>query len=330
MLKLCFTLELDAKPVWRQTLPLLLIAPVLARKALKCDIQHLNCQSAASSAILCMLVKRLVGIPFSMVCNANLEWWGGAMSQKLSDAEFTVAVANWIFDQIRSDYPTLKPQQVIMAHHGVDTEKWKPNEDLLKHVIKGKSDTFKVITVGRLHPSKGHDILIKSVKMLVDEGRKVDLKIIGAGSAKDSLISLIEELEITDFVTLAGSLSEDQIINIMSESDAFVLASHAEPLGVVYMEAMAMGLPTIGINAGGVPEIITHQADGLLVPPQDEMALKEAIERLMDKPNLRQTLSIMGRKKVVEKFDCRVGAKTLYERLYGTSPIPTGKKLDQA
>jgi colanic acid/amylovoran biosynthesis glycosyltransferase len=101
----------------------------------------------------------------------------------------------------------------------------------------------------------------------------------------------------------------------MHESDIFVLASHAELLGVVYMESMSIGVPTIGTSAGGVPEIITHQEDGLLVPPKDEISLKEEIGHLMDDPKLRQMLSSNGRKKIVEQFDSRVGAKTVYERL---------------
>lgn len=325
MLQLCFTLKLEDKAAWRKTLLLLPMASVLAREVLRQGVSHLNCQSAANSAILCMLVKRLIGIPFSLVCNANLEWWGGGMSQKLSEAEFTVAVADWLFEQIRSEYPELKSQQVIAAHHGVDTEKWRSDRALPRHQNdRGEDDTFKIVTVGRLHSSKGHDFLIKSVKLLVNEGRKIDLKIIGSGPAKDSLASLIKELGISDSVALEGSLSEDAIIDIMLESDIFVLASHAEPLGVVYMEAMSMGIPTIGTNSGGVPEIITHHVDGLLVHPKDEIALKEAIKRLMNDPELRQTLSINGRKKVVEQFDSRIGAKMLYERLYNAAPLLTG------
>ncbi len=320
MLWLCFTLKLDAKPAWHQTLPLLLIAPILAQKAQKQNIQHLNCQSAANSAILCMMVKRLVGIPFSMVCNAHLEGWGGGMSQKISDAEFTVAVARWIFDDIMSRYPTLKPNQIILAHHGVDTEKWKPSSNILERVTEHKIDTFRIVSVGRLNPAKGHDVLIKSIKILIDEGRQLSLKIIGSGPAKDSLASLIDELAISKVVTLTGSQSEEQIMHCMSESDAFALASHHEPLGVVFMEAMAMGLPTIGTNAGGVPEIISHQEDGLLVPPNDIIALKQAIENLMDNPKLRQALSINCRTKIIDKFDSRIGAKILYDRLYVASP----------
>ncbi|MEM9808726.1 MAG: hypothetical protein AAF959_26005, partial [Cyanobacteria bacterium P01_D01_bin.56] len=175
MLKLCFSLKLNNRPVWRETLPLGLVATFLAREAMRRDIKHFHCHTCSNSAILAMLVKRLVGIPFSMTLNANIEWWGGAMEQKFSDAEFTVAITQWLLEQIRDDYPSLNESKALLGRIGVDTTKWYPPENLLK----SQDETFKLITVGRLHSCKGHDVLIKSVKLLLDEGRRVSLKLVG-------------------------------------------------------------------------------------------------------------------------------------------------------
>lgn len=323
MLKLCFSLKLDNRPVWKETLPLGLVATFLAREAIRRDIKHFHCHTCSNSAILAMLVKRLVGIPFSMTLNANIEWWGGAMEQKFLDAEFTVAITEWLLAQLRNDYPRLNKSKALLGRIGVDTTKWYPSENL----SKAQDKTFKLITVGRLHSCKGHDVLIKSVKLLLDEGRKVRLKLVGSGPHEEDFKILVQKLNISDSVEFTGSLSEDQIINLMHESDTFVLASHAEPLGVVYMEAMAAGVSVIGTNAGGVGEIITHEKDGLLVPPNDEIALKESIAALIDNDDLRENLSKNGRNSIVERFDSRVGAATLYERLYGTSPITADQEL---
>ncbi len=323
VLKLCFTLDLDDRPVWRKTLPLGLVATVLARKALESDIKHFHCHACSNSAILAMMVKRLVGIPFSMTLNANIEWWGGAMEQKFADAEFTIAITDWLLAQIRSDYPNLNKDKALLGRIGVDTVKWYPSKDS----PKSHDGVFKLITVGRLYTCKGHDILIKSVKLLLDEGREVALKIVGSGPEESSLKSLVQDFGIASSVTFTGSMSEDQIIDLMHESDAFALASHFETLGVVYMEAMAMGVAVIGTNAGGVPEIISNQEDGLLVPPKDEIALKEAIGYLIDNPELREKLAVSGRKTITERFDSRLGAATLYEKLYGISPISADKEL---
>ena len=316
LLILCFTLRLDDRPVWRTTLPLALVATSLAREAVQREIQHFHSHTCSKSAILAMMVKRLVNIPFSMTLNANIEWWGGAMGQKFADADFTIAITEWLLAQIWSDYPELSKDKALLGRIGVDTLKWQPPEKTLTSHDK----PFKVITVGRLHSSKGHDFLIRSIKLLIDQGRQIQLTIVGAGPEEQLLKSLVQELGLSNVVQFTGSLSEDQIIDLMHQSDAFVLASHAEPLGVVYMEAMAIGVPTIGTHAGGVSEIISHKQNGLLVPPKDEVALQQTLELLIDDPELQQQLSHNGRQSIVERFDSRLGAATLYERLYGVSP----------
>ena len=91
-------------------------------------------------------------------------------------------------------------------------------------------------------------------------------------------------------------------------------------MGVVYMEAMAMEVATIGTNAGGVPEIITDGVDGLLVPPMDPPALARAIRCLIDEPAFRESLGKAGRRKILKQFDSRLWATTLYRRLFGHGP----------
>jgi Glycosyltransferase len=310
------TLDIEERPRWRSMLPLVLIACIFSREAIAQQINHLHSHSCAKSAILAMMLKRLTGIPYSLTLNANLEWWGGAMTEKLTDAEFTIAITEWILDQIKRDYPNLRKDQAILGRIGVDTRKWIPEEKSLK----GEHEVFQIITVGRLHASKGHDLLIRAVKGLLDAGRAVKLTVVGSGPEREALESLVSNLDMSDFVQLIGSISEDQIIDHMKQSDVFVLASHAEPLGVVYMEAMAMEVPTIGTNAGGVSEIISDGHDGLLVRPGDDTALKEALERLIENPELRLKLGRNGRRTIVQHFDSRIGAATLHQRLFGTLP----------
>jgi glycosyltransferase involved in cell wall biosynthesis len=108
---------------------------------------------------------------------------------------------------------------------------------------------------------------------------------------------------------------------MMRGMDIFILASHSEPLGVAYMEAMAMELATIGTAAGGVPEIITDRENGLLVPPKDADALAAAIRGLMQSRACRDTIARAGRRTIIERFDSRLGAATLYERLFGHLPL---------
>ena len=76
---------------------------------------RLHSHACANSAILCMMVRLLIGIPFSMTLNANIEFWGGAMREKFEEAEFTIAITQWLLDQIRRDFPTLRPDQALLG-----------------------------------------------------------------------------------------------------------------------------------------------------------------------------------------------------------------------
>ena len=109
----------------------------------------------------------------------------------------------------------------------------------------------------------------------------------------------------------------------LGRADLFLLPSHAEPLGVVVMEAMAMGVPVVVTRAGGVPEIVTDGVDGVMVPPGDPGALAAAILDLAADPGRRGALADAGRRAVVERFDARVGARPLFELLFGRRPEGT-------
>lgn len=318
IIRLALTIDVEA-PRWR-TISLVPMACVLARCSVMCRIEHMHCHSCGNSAILAMMLKQLTGISYSLTLNANLEWWGGGIAAKFTNAAFIIAITKKLEEEVRLTYPHLHPDQVVLGRIGVDTAKWNPQLYELNN--RTNSKTFEILTVGRLHISKGHDTVIQAVKCLVDAGKLVNLTIVGAGEELNNLKTLAALLEISPNVEFAGTLSENQIIEKMLQCDAFVLASHAEPLGVVYMEAMAMEVATIGTNAGGVPEIITDGKDGLLVPPRDVTALTRTLTVLIENPSLKMQLGRNARSSIVELFDSRIGAATLRERIL-TVRFPT-------
>jgi hypothetical protein len=122
-----FTLPVDVRLRFRRVLPLLAPACYLATQVRKLGIKHLHSHVPANSTILCMMAKRLTGVTFSQMVNANLEWWGGAMRQKLHDAEFSVACTQRLVTQIQREYPELDPARYGICRLGVDTQRWKPS-----------------------------------------------------------------------------------------------------------------------------------------------------------------------------------------------------------
>ena len=230
--KLGLTLPVDRQPAWRSILPLVLPACLLAREAHRLGVSRLHSHSCSNSAILCMMAKRLLGIPFSMTLNANIEIWGGAMREKFEDADFTIAITRWLLEQVRRDYPSLCAEQVLLGRVGVNTRKWVRARRPHDH---GKGPTH-LICVARLAAGKGHDVLLKAVKLLVDGGADLTLDVIGDGPLRQNLEAQAAGDALAERITFHGSLSEAQIIEKMRDADIFVLASVSEPLGVAYME----------------------------------------------------------------------------------------------
>lgn len=315
-LRLAFTLPVNRRPAFRGLLPLIPAACKLARVIERRGLKRLHSHTCSNSAVLAMMAGQMTGRPYSLTLNANVEWWGGAMAEKFGRAEFTVAITQWLFDQVRSEYPSLQDDQLILGRIGVDTHKWFPPA-VNEQVDHAASSGLSVLAVGRLHHSKGYEVLLEALSQL---GDGIHLTLVGDGPEAEKLRDQVRELGLDKRVVFTGSLSENAIIEHMRSADVFVLSSHAEPLGVVLMEAMAMGVAVIGTDAGGVGEIVTSGKDGLLVAPGDPKALAEALKVLADDPLQRSRLARAGRDQVVQAFDSRLGAGTLYAQFTGQDP----------
>jgi colanic acid/amylovoran biosynthesis glycosyltransferase len=313
---LALTLPIDAKPGFVKLLPLILPASIMARDVVRNGVTRLHCHTSANGCVIAMMVQRLTGVPFSQTLHGDLHWWGGAMAQKFAESDFIMVITKKYLQEMGEKFPSLRPDQTFVAGMGVDTTKWKP-----VNRPRVRQGPFKLVTVARLHESKGHDVTFKAVRSLLDSGRSVQLNLVGEGPERPALEALIAQLKLQDNVKLLGSCPEERVMAEIDAADAFVLASHAEPLGVVYMEAMAKALPTIGTAAGGVPELIEHGTDGLLVPPHDPVALAAVIAQLIDDPALCDALGQKARQTVIDRFDSRISAGKLYQRWTG-SPAP--------
>lgn len=290
------------------TIKLLLPSAILARRLIAQNVAHLHVHSAASSAAVAMLAHALGGPAYSLTLNADLGGWGGALFEKFERSAFTIAITRKLIDEVNRELPPLSPGKLLLGRIGVDTRINQPDPAVQRQGI---------VTVARLHFSKGHDTLIRAIGLLRDRGIKTSLRIAGAGPQRDELEALVRELKLDSVITFLGSIGDKAVVAELQRAEVFALASHNEPLGVAFMEAMACGTPTIGTAAGGVGEIIDSGVDGILVPPKDAATLASAIERVLGDAELRQRLAAAGRQKIIDQFDSRIGAKTLYERVFG-------------
>ena len=315
-------LAITTSASWQSSLSALLAAASMATITRRDKIDHVHLASAANSALIAMALRTITGTPYSVTVNSDLSVWRGALREKFSAARFIVTHARWLQEEIRNTFPSVDPNRVVLAPVGVDTATWKPTQ----RTWPEHGSPLMLISVGRLHVCKGHDVTIRAVSQLVNEGLPVRLRILGDGPHRQALEQLIRDLNLADTVALLGSVDEATVRRELESGHIFVLASQAEPLGVVYMEAMATAIPTIGTAAGGVTEIIDHGRSGFLVPPNNAQALADCIRQINHTQQHSTAIGQHGRLTIETRFDSRIGARRLLEAF--TSPAFSDTTLD--
>lgn len=185
-----------------------------------------------------------------------------------------------------------------------------PYEETLSS-IRTLDDLITVLFVGRLEFRKGIDVLLAAIPRVLDKNPKVRFRILGddtllkpGGSVtyKEEFLSTNIGQSWSDQVQFEGRVSGDILRSAYKTCDIFVAPSRFESFGLVFLEAMREGKPVIGCQAGGMPEVISKNVNGLLVQPGDAEVLTEAILHLAESEELRTTMGDAGRKIFLKKF----------------------------
>lgn len=162
--------------------------------------------------------------------------------------------------------------------------------------------------------------------LLRQQGMNVILRICGedddgGDGYRKTLQSQLDELDLGAAVTLLGAVDESVVRQELADAHLFVLASHEEAIGVAYMEAMAMALPVIGTRVGGVPELITHEHDGLLVQPSNPSELASMLARVASTPALAALLAQRARTTVEDRFGSERSARAVIKGMAKATAI---------
>lgn len=184
----------------------------------------------------------------------------------------------------------------------------------LSKVPRGEKVPHRVVTVARLSPEKGLPFLIDAVKLARHSVEDAELVIVGGGALEAELKAYAEERSLQDVVRFLGAKPNAEAMAEVAKSGVFVLPSLGEGLGIVLLEAQALGVPVVGTRVGGIPDVIEDGKTGLLVPPSDAEALAKAIVRILSEPGLGDRLAA-GAKERLAKFDWDKIAER-YDALY--------------
>ncbi len=155
--------------------------------------------------------------------------------------------------------------------------------------LPAASSAPRLLAMGRLHPNKGFDVLLRALALLP----RGHVYLAGAGPEEAALRALVAELGITERVSFLGWRRD--IGALLAAADMFICSSRQEPLGNIVLEAWSATKPVIAAAAQGPSELITNGKDGVLVPREDAAALAAAIAELADDPERVAALATAGR-----------------------------------
>jgi glycosyltransferase involved in cell wall biosynthesis len=172
---------------------------------------------------------------------------------------------------------------------------------------------FRLITVARLRPEKGHEVLLAALARVRREVPEVRLQIVGDGPRETTLREMVRREALGDCVEFLGH--RDDVASLLRQADCFVLPSRIEAAPNAVLEAMAAGLPVVATRVGGIPEVVTDGVTGLLVAPDNPDALAAALLRLLNDAALAGRVAHAGRQHVVAHYSfARMVAQ--FESLY--------------
>jgi len=209
-------------------------------------------------------------------------YWLKRLNQK---THLIIAVSNSVRDFLINR--KLAPDaRIRVIHNGIDLQNAKSKMQKAKN---SKGNHFIIGNVGNLNHQKGHEYLIEAMPEILEHYPHAMLEIIGEGEERKNLESKIQDLKLERHVTLLGKQVDP--MSFMAKWDLFVLPSVAETFGIVVLEAMSQKLPVVATQVGGVPDIIKHNKNGILVSPHSPESIAEATIELLSRPAKMEQLA---------------------------------------
>ena len=203
-------------------------------------------------------------------------------------------------------------ERIVSIPNGID-----PGPEIVRDLARLRRPA-RVMFVGRLHPQKGVDVLLRAAAALRARRPQQDVRfeLVGDGPSRVELIALGRDLGLDGQVRFHGD--RDDVATLLGAADVFVLPSRAEGISNALLEAMAAGLPVVATAIPGNTDVISDGRDGILVEAEDPASLADGIERLLDDGDLRARLGREARRTIASRFTIdRVADRyrELYEEL---------------
>jgi glycosyltransferase involved in cell wall biosynthesis len=273
------------------------------------EVRHLHAHFAHGTTTVTMLASQIAGVPFSFTGHArdiyapelNPKGW---LNRKLRAARFAVTCTEANVRHLSAIEPRAR---VHLVYHGLNDDFARLMAD--QEPSAERNGTLRVIGVGRLVAKKGFDTLVDACGVLQHKGVPFEAAIIGQDDKHgDEIRRRIQDQGLDEVVRLPGPVGQAELLGEYRRASALcmpcrVLSNDRDGIPNVLVEAMAAGAPVIATGVSGIPELVEHERNGLLVEPDDPGALAAALIRLHEDRELAARLSQAARVTVRERFD---------------------------
>ena len=267
----------------------------------------------------------MTGLPWCASAHAKDIWttpeW--EIREKLAAADWVTTCSAAARDHLAALAPG--PEKVTLSYHGLDFARLPPPpHGRPRRDGADAADPVIVLSVGRAVEKKGYDDVLDALVQLPTD-LHWRLVHIGGGERTKALAARAAALGLAPRITWLGAQPQERVLSEYGRADLFVLASRIardgdrDGLPNVLMEAQSQGLPCIATRVSAIPELIEHQATGLLVPPGDPAALAAALAQLIRDPRARSDLGAAGCRRVRADFSLTAGIDTIAAR-FGLPP----------
>lgn len=306
----------------RRTFFHFLEAIYIAAESRERGISYLHAHFATGAASVAMFVSLMNDTPFGFTIHAmDLFRDKLLLPEKVQHARLIIPISRYNVRALVAECPGVDPAKFQIVHYGIDLNRFRP-------AAAHKASSVCLLSLGRLVEKKGFRYLIEAARILKDEGHRFRCVIVGEGPERPLLEQMIRERSMENDVLLVGDVLHECVYDFYAKADLFALpcvvdkANDRDGIPNVLIEAMAMELPCVSTTVSGIPELIDHGQDGLLVVPNDARALAAAVGTLIVDPPLRGRLGRAARIKVEREFNLDRSVERLEELFFNVRREP--------
>ena len=217
----------------------------------------------------------------------------------LKSANCVISISRYILG------PYFKQIPFKIIPYGVDTKRFSPKVDgrRTKNSLGIGKNKVILFALQRLEKVKKVDILIRSLKYIIETNQDVFLVIGGKGREEQSLKTLARKLGVYNNVIFTGYIPERDLPKYFAMSDVFIFSSPNETFGIVVAQAMSSGKPIVAVNSTSIPEVVDNNVNGILVKPLSAKKLAIDVIKVLNNRNILEKYSINSREKAVAEYD---------------------------